>query len=117
MPARVPNNLPAAETLTNENVFVPLSDSGQTLQILTLNLMPTKTDTETQLTRLLGNSPLQAESWAAKTASPQNNARGAYAQAFYKTFEQIKQNYYYDGMIVTGAPVEPEFEEVDAFAR
>ena len=64
MPIRVPNNLPAVETLTNENVFVMTDSRAITqdirpLQILILNLMPTKIDTETQLTRLLGNSPLQ----------------------------------------------------------
>ena len=84
------------------------------LQILILNLMPTKIDTETQLTRLLGNSPLQVELELLQTASHKSqNTPEEHMLAFYKTFEQIKQNYY-DGMIVTGAPVElMEFEEVE----
>ena len=119
MPIRVPNNLPAVETLTNENVFVMTDSRAMTqdirpLQILILNLMPTKIDTETQLTRLLGNSPLQVELELLQTASHKSqNTPEEHMLAFYKTFEQIKQNYY-DGMIVTGAPVElMEFEEVE----
>ena len=119
MPIRVPNNLPAVETLTNENVFVMTDSRAMTqdirpLQILILNLMPTKIDTETQLTRLLGNSPLQVELELLQTASHKSqNTPEEHMLAFYKNFEQIKQNYY-DGMIVTGAPVElMEFEEVE----
>lgn len=119
MPIRVPNDLPAVETLTNENVFVMTDSRAMTqdirpLQILILNLMPTKIDTETQLTRLLGNSPLQVELELLQTVSHKSqNTPEEHMLAFYKTFEQIKQNYY-DGMIVTGAPVElMEFEEVE----
>ena len=119
MPIRVPNNLPAVETLTNENVFVMTDSRAMTqdirpLQILILNLMPTKIDTETQLTRLLGNSPLQVELELLQTASHKSqNTPEEHMLAFYKNFEQIKHNYY-DGMIVTGAPVElMEFEEVE----
>ncbi|STO00860.1 Homoserine O-succinyltransferase [[Eubacterium] infirmum] len=119
MPIRVPNNLPAVETLTNENVFVMTDSRAITqdirpLQILILNLMPTKIDTETQLTRLLGNSPLQVELELLQTASHKSqNTPEEHMLAFYKSFEQVKQNYY-DGMIVTGAPVElMEFEEVE----
>ena len=119
MPIKVPNNLPAVETLTRENVFVMTDTRAMTqdirpLQILILNLMPTKIDTETQLTRLLGNTPLQVELELLQTSSHKaQNTSEEHMLAFYKTFEQI-QGKYYDGMIITGAPVELlEFEEVE----
>lgn len=119
MPIKVPNNLPAIETLTNENVFVMTDTRAMTqdirpLQILILNLMPTKIETETQLTRLLGNTPLQVELELLQTSTHKaSNISQEHMIAFYKTFNQIK-NKFYDGMIITGAPVElMDFEEVD----
>lgn len=118
MPIKVPNNLPAIETLTAENVFVMTDTRAMTqdirpLQILILNLMPTKIDTETQLTRLLGNTPLQVELELLQTSTHKaTNTSEEHMIAFYKTFDQIKHKYY-DGLIITGAPVElMEFEEV-----
>lgn len=119
MPIKVPNDLPAVDTLTKENVFVMTDTRAMTqdirpLQILILNLMPTKVDTETQLTRLLGNSPLQVELELLQTSSHKAaNTSEEHMIAFYKTFDQVRTNYY-DGMIITGAPVElMDFEEVD----
>ena len=119
MPIKVPNNLPAIETLTAENIFVMTDTRAMTqdirpLQILILNLMPTKIDTETQLTRLLGNTPLQVELELLQTSTHKaSNASEEHMIAFYKTFDQIKHKNY-DGMIITGAPVELlPFEEVD----
>lgn len=119
MPIKVPNNLPAIETLTKENVFVMTDTRAMTqdirpLQILILNLMPTKIDTETQLTRLLGNTPLQVELELLQTSTHKaSNTSEEHMIAFYKTFAQIRHKYY-DGMIITGAPVELlEFEEVE----
>ena len=119
MPIKVPNDLPAVDTLTKENVFVMTDTRAMTqdirpLQILILNLMPTKVDTETQLTRLLGNSPLQVELELLQTSSHKaSNTSEEHMIAFYKTFDQVR-NSYFDGMIITGAPVElMEFEEVD----
>lgn len=119
MPIKVPNNLPAVETLTKENVFVMTDERAMTqdirpLHILLLNLMPTKIDTETQLTRLLGNTPLQIELELLQTSTHKSkNTSEEHMLAFYKTFESVKDNYY-DGMIITGAPIElMEFEEVE----
>ncbi len=119
MPIKVPNHLPAVETLTAENVFVMTDTRAMTqdirpLQILILNLMPTKIDTETQLTRLLGNTPLQVELELLQTSTHKaSNTSQEHMLAFYKTFDQVK-NKFYDGMIITGAPVELlPFEEVE----
>lgn len=119
MPIKVPNNLPAVKTLTEENVFVmtdtrAMSQDIRPLQILILNLMPTKIDTETQLTRLLGNTPLQVELELLQVSSHKSkNTSEEHMIAFYKTFDQIKHKFY-DGLIITGAPVElMEFEEVE----
>lgn len=119
MPIKVPNNLPAIQTLTAENVFVMTDTRAMTqdirpLQILILNLMPTKIDTETQLTRLLGNTPLQVELELLQTSTHKaSNTSQEHMIAFYKTFDQIKHKNY-DGLIITGAPVELlEFEEVE----
>ena len=119
MPIKVPNNLPAVDILTKENVFVMTDTRAVTqdirpLQILILNLMPTKVETETQLTRLLGNSPLQVELELLQTKTHKaSNVSEEHMIAFYKTFDQIKDRFY-DGMIITGAPVElMEFEEVE----
>ena len=119
MPIKVPNDLPAVETLTKENVFVMTDTRAMTqdirpLQILILNLMPTKIDTETQLTRLLGNTPLQVELDLLQTSTHKSHVTSEeHMLAFYKTFDDVKGNYY-DGMIITGAPIEQlEFEEVE----
>ena len=119
MPIKIPNDLPATEVLRNENIFVMTETRAMTqdirpLKILILNLMPTKIDTETQLSRLLGNTPLQVEIDLMNTAShASKNTSQEHLLAFYKTFDDVKHNYY-DGMIITGAPVElMEFEEVD----
>ena len=119
MPIKVPNNLPAVKTLTRENIFVMTDTRAMTqdirpLKILILNLMPTKIETETQLTRLLGNTPLQVELELLQTASHKaKNISQEHMLAFYQTFSQVKSKYY-DGMIITGAPVENmDFNEVE----
>lgn len=119
MPIKIPNDLPATEVLRNENIFVmtetrAIKQDIRPLKILLLNLMPKKIDTETQLSRLLGNTPLQVELDLLNTSSHQSkNTTKEHLLAFYKTFDEIKNNNY-DGMIITGAPVESiEFEDVD----
>ena len=119
MPIKIPNELPAVKTLENENIFVmtekrAIKQDIRPLKILILNLMPTKIDTETQLSRLLGNTPLQVEIELIHTKSHQSkNTAEEHLLAFYKQFDDVKDNYY-DGMVITGAPVEKmAFEEVD----
>jgi len=119
MPIKIPNNLPAAEVLHQENIFIMPEDRAvsqdiRPLQILLLNLMPKKIQTETQLSRLLGNTPLQIELELIVTKSHQStNTPAEHLQAFYKTFDDVKHRTF-DGMIITGAPVENmPFEEVD----
>ncbi len=119
MPIKIPNALPATETLLSENIFVmtetrALSQDIRPLKILLLNLMPTKVATETQLARLLGNTPLQVELELIHTSTHvSKNTPQEHLLAFYKTFKDIKHNHY-DGMIITGAPVEKmNFEEVE----
>ena len=119
MPIKIPNNLPAVKTLADENIFVmtetrAITQDIRPLKILLLNLMPTKIATETQFTRLLGNSPLQVELELIHTMSHKaKNVSEDHLLAFYKTFDEIKENYY-DGLIITGAPVEQmEFEKVE----
>ena len=123
MPIKIPNELPAVKTLENENIFVmtesrAIKQDIRPLKILILNLMPTKVDTETQLSRLLGNTPLQVEIELIHTKTHQSkNTSEEHLLAFYKVFDDIKENFY-DGMIITGAPVEKmEFEEVDYWAE
>lgn len=119
MPIKIPNDLPAVKTLNAENIFVmtetrAITQDIRPLKLLILNLMPLKIDTETQLSRLLGNSPLQVEVEliCTKTYNSKNVSPG-HLQAFYKHFDDVKDKKY-DGMIITGAPVEHlEFEEVD----
>ncbi|MBQ3866195.1 MAG: homoserine O-succinyltransferase [Clostridia bacterium] len=119
MPIKIPHDLPAARTLQEENIFVmdhvrATRQDIRPLRILILNLMPTKITTETQLARLLGNSPLQVEMELLTTSShrPRNTAP-EHMLTFYKTFDQVKDAFF-DGMVVTGAPVEQlAFEEVD----
>ena len=119
MPIKIPNTLPAAKTLSDENIFVmtetrALTQDIRPLKILILNLMPTKIATETQLARLLGNTPLQVEVELIRTASHESkNTSSEHLLSFYKTFEDIK-NDRFDGMVITGAPVEHlRFEEVE----
>jgi homoserine O-succinyltransferase len=119
VPIRIPNELPATKTLTEENIFVMTETRARTqdirpLQILLLNLMPTKIDTETQLSRLLGNTPLQVELTLLhmKTHESKNTAK-EHLLSFYKVFDEIKDRNF-DGMVITGAPVEHlAFEEVE----
>lgn len=119
MPIKIPDALPAAEVLSNENIFVmteyrALHQDIRPLKIAILNLMPTKIVTETQLLRVLGNSPLQVEVDLLHTKTyTSKNTPEEHLVTFYKTFDDIKhQNY--DGLIITGAPIEHlEFEEVE----
>ncbi len=119
MPIKIPNGLPAAETLHAENIFTITKTRAEgqdirPLRILILNLMPTKIATETQLARLLGNTPLQVEMELIHTKTHESkNTPSEHLLAFYKTFGDIRENNY-DGMIITGAPVEHmPFEEVE----
>ena len=119
MPIKIPNDLPAVQTLADENIFAmtetrAITQDIRPLRILLLNLMPKKIETETQFSRLLGNTPLQIELTLIRTEShlSQNTAQ-EHLLAFYRTFSDVKDEYY-DGMIITGAPVEMmAFEEVD----
>ena len=119
MPIKIPNDLPAVKTLADENIFVmtetrAITQDIRPLKILLLNLMPKKIETETQFSRLLGNSPLQVELELIHTESHKSkNVSEEHLLSFYKTFAEVKNNYY-DGMIITGAPVEHmEFSEVE----
>lgn len=119
MPIKVPDSLPAIEILKQENIFVmtetrALSQDIRPLRIAILNLMPTKVATETQFLRLLGNTPLQMEIELLRTGSYNSkNTSEEHLTAFYKTFDEVK-NQNYDGLIITGAPIEHlEFEDVD----
>lgn len=119
MPIKIPNELPAAKVLKNENIFVMKETRASTqdvrpLRIVLLNLMPVKITTETQLARLIGNTPLQVEVelMQIKNHSSKNTPE-EHMLAFYKTFDEIKEQKF-DGMIITGAPLEQlEFEEVE----
>ena len=119
MPIKIPNELPATKVLTEENIFVmtqtrAITQDIRPLKILLLNLMPKKIDTETQLARLLGNTPLQVELELIHTKSHESkNTSTQHLLAFYKTFDDVADQTF-DGMIITGAPVElMEFEEVE----
>ena len=119
MPITVPEGLPAIEILQKENIFFidqrrASHQDIRPLKILILNLMPTKTDTETQLLRLLSNSPLQLEVEFLRMASHvTKNTSVEHMLKFYRNFDEVKNNRY-DGMIITGAPVERlKFEQVD----
>ena len=118
MPVNIPDKLPAFQTLTNENIFImdetrAVHQDIRPLKIAILNLMPLKISTEIQLLRLLSNSPLQVELDFLQTATYiSKNTPREHLYLFYKTFEQVKDKKY-DGMIITGAPVEHmEFEDV-----
>ena len=119
MPIKIQNSLPATKILESENIFVMTADRAMTqdirpLKIIILNLMPTKIETETQLLRLLGNSPLQVDIELLQTVTHvSKNTSHTHLTTFYRTFEEIKDQKY-DGMIITGAPVELlDYEEVD----
>ena len=119
MPIKIPNDLPAVKTLESENIFVmtekrAITQDIRPLKILLLNLMPKKIETETQISRLLGNSPLQVDLEFIHTKTHQSkNISAEHLFTFYKTFDDIKDRNF-DGMIITGAPVEQlDFCEVE----
>ena len=123
MPIQIPNDLPAAGVLQQENIFVmpenrAMNQDIRPLEILVLNLMPTKVVTETQLSRLLGNTPLQVhlELMHASTHISKNVSQD-HLLTFYKTFDEVKHRKF-DGMVITGAPVEDmPFEQVDYWSE
>ncbi|GGF85091.1 homoserine O-acetyltransferase MetA [Paenibacillus aceti] len=119
MPIKIPDHLPAKEVLNQENIFVMDESRAyrqdiRPLRIAILNLMPTKETTETQILRLLGNTPLQVDIVLLHPRShTSKNTSAEHLEMFYKTFDEIKHRRF-DGLIVTGAPVEQlEFEEVN----
>lgn len=119
MPINIPSDLPAKATLENENIIIMTEDRAyqqdiRPLEIAIVNLMPTKIATESQLLRLLSNSPLQVNITLIRAEEHESkNTSREHLDRFYTTFSQIK-NKRYDGMIITGAPVEQlEFEQVD----
>lgn len=119
MPITIPNELPAYKTLTDENIFIMDENRAVTqdirpLRIAIVNLMPTKIDTETQLLRLLGNTPLQVQVELLHMKSHESkNTSKEHLLAFYKTFDDVK-DMKFDGMVITGAPVELlPFEDVE----
>ena len=119
MPIRIPDSLPATATLDGENIFVmteyrALHQDIRPLKLLILNLMPTKITTETQLLRKLSNTPLQIDIELLQVVSHEaKNISEKHLESFYRTFDEIRGKRY-DGMIITGAPVENmEFEAVD----
>lgn len=119
MPIKIPDTLPATQTLIEENIFV-MTDARATsqdirpLEILLLNLMPTKIATETQFARLLGNTPLQVNlEFLQMSTHKSTHTSSDHLMSFYKVFDEIR-NRKFDGMIITGAPVEQmPFEQVD----
>lgn len=118
MPIKIPNGLPAENVLLSENIFVmketrALLQDVRPLKILLLNLMPKKIETETQLSRLLGNTPLQVELELIHTKTHESqNVSKEHLLSFYKTFDDVK-NDNFDGLVITGAPVENmPFEQV-----
>lgn len=119
MPIQIPNDLPAAGILQQENIFVMTQTRAVTqdirpLEIVLLNLMPTKVATETQFSRLLGNTPLQVRLELMHTTSHKaKNVSEEHLLSFYKSFDELKDRKF-DGMVITGAPVEHmDFEDVD----
>ena len=119
MPIRIPDALPATATLESENIFVmtehrAMHQDIRPLRVLLLNLMPTKVVTETQIMRKLSNTPLQIHVDLLRMASHESkNVSAGHLETFYRTFDEIR-DLRYDGMIITGAPVEQmDFEEVD----
>ncbi len=123
MPIQIPNDLPATEVLQQENIFVmtqtrAVSQDIRPLEIVLLNLMPTKIATETQFSRLLGNTPLQVRLELMHTVTHRaKNVSQDHLISFYKSFDELKDRKF-DGMVITGAPVEMmEFEDVDYWAE
>lgn len=119
MPIRTQNNLPAKAVLENENIFVmdeerAISQDIRPLEIVILNLMPLKEDTEVQILRALSNTPLQIDITFLQTATyTSKHTAASHLNQFYLTFDEIK-NKKFDGMIITGAPIEHmDFEEVE----
>ena len=119
MPIKIQSDLPAKAELEEENIFVmdenrAISQNIRPLEIIVLNLMPIKQDTELQLLRGLSNTPLQIDvTFLQMSSHVSKNTSASHIKKFYQTFEEIKNNNY-DGMIITGAPVEQlEFEEVN----
>ena len=119
MPIRIPDALPATATLEAENIFVmtehrAMHQDIRPLQLLVVNLMPTKIITETQIMRKLSNTPLQVEVDLLRMVSHESkNVDNGHLDTFYRSLDEVKDKYY-DGMIVTGAPVEKlDFEQVD----
>ena len=119
MPIKIPKNLPAFDILRNEGVMVMSSQLAEKqdirpLQIILLNLMPEKIKTETQFARLIGATPLQIEFTLLRVSSHvSKNTSKEHLENFYKTFDNVRDNYY-DGLIITGAPIEHlPFEAVD----
>ena len=119
MPIRIPDALPAAAQLESENIFVmteyrALHQDIRPLRVLILNLMPTTTATETQIMRKLSNTPLQVEVDLLRTKTHEaTHVSAGHLETFYRTFDDIR-DIHYDGLIITGAPVEQmPFEEVD----
>ena len=119
MPIKIPDHLPAVDVLHRENIFVMTHGRAVTqdirpLQILLVNLMPKKIQTEVQFSRLLGNTALQIElELVAPRSHTSVNTPAEHLQAFYKTFDDVKDRNF-DGCIITGAPVEHlPFEQVD----
>ncbi len=118
MPIKIPDGLPAKEVLGKENIFTmdeteAFHQDIRPLRVAIMNLMPTKVTTETQILRLLSNTPLQVEFELLHPKShTSKNTSSEHLEAFYKTFEDVKHQYF-DGMIITGAPVEQlDYEEV-----
>ncbi|HEY9054263.1 MAG TPA: homoserine O-succinyltransferase [Rectinemataceae bacterium] len=119
MPVRIPDNLPAARQLEDENIFVMTNERAfhqdiRELRIAVLNLMPTKIVTETQILRLLGNTPLQAQIRFIRMSSHESvHTSTEHLDAFYESIDEVLHEKF-DGLVITGAPVETlEFEEVD----
>ena len=119
MPIKIPNNLPATKVLESENIFVmsetrAITQDIRPLKILILNLMPKKIETETQFLRKLSNTPLQVIVDLLRIDDHvSKNTPQAHLDRFYQSFDDVKDNYY-DGMIITGAPLEfIPFEEVN----
>lgn len=123
MPIKIPSNLPAKSVLEKENIFImdegrAYSQDIRPLKIALVNLMPTKINTETQFSRLLGNTPLQVElDLIHMTSYESKNTSMEHMLSFYKSFDDIKNNFY-DGMIITGAPVEQlDFDKVEYWSE
>ncbi|MBK5200652.1 MAG: homoserine O-succinyltransferase [Spirochaetaceae bacterium] len=119
MPIKIPSDLPAKAVLEKENIFImeegrAYAQDIRPLKIALVNLMPTKINTETQFSRLLGNTPLQVELDLIQMSSYESkNTSAEHMLSFYKSFEEIKHNFY-DGMVITGAPVEQlDFDKVE----